>query len=52
MTFRVTHFDMHHRRRRLVVRGAGNRQQAMAWIEQLYGDAWYISAIRLIGGTR
>ncbi|WP_265664994.1 hypothetical protein [Verminephrobacter aporrectodeae] len=44
--FRVTHVDRNHRRRRLVVLG-GNRQQAVAWVEQLYGDAWYVSAIHL-----
>ena len=51
MTFRVTNFDMHHRRRSLVVRGAGNRLQALAWVEQLYGDAWYVAAVRVLGGA-
>ena len=37
MTYRVTHVDMHHRRRRVAVRNVANRQAAIAWVEQLYG---------------
>lgn len=46
MTFRVTHYDIHGRRRRLVVNAASNTQ-AMAWAEQLYGDARQIHVIRV-----
>ncbi|MFN7156118.1 MAG: hypothetical protein ACK4OE_20810 [Acidovorax sp.] len=47
--YRVTHIDVHHRRRRLRV-PAVNRLHAVAWVEQLYGDAWYIAAVREVGG--
>ena len=47
MTFRVTHVDMHHRRRRVAVRNVANRQAAIDWVEQLYGHGWYVCAIRL-----
>ena len=40
MTYRVTHVDMHHRRRRVAVRNVANRQAAIAWVEQLYGLGW------------
>lgn len=46
MTFRITHVDQHHRRRRLIVRNVQNRVAALAWVEQLYGQAWYLAAIR------
>ena len=45
MTFRVTHVDQHRRRRRLIVRNVHNRAAAMAWVEQLYGQAWYLAAM-------
>ena len=48
--YRVTHVDAHHRRRRMRVR-ALSRLGAVAWAEQLYGDAWYIAAVRE-GGAR
>lgn len=47
--FRVTHIDVYHRRRRVRVT-AVNRLGAVAWVEQLYGDAWYIAAVREVGG--
>ncbi len=47
MTYRVTHVDMHHRRRRVAVRNVANRQAAIDWVEQLYGHGWYVCAIRL-----
>lgn len=47
--YRVTHIDVHHRRRRMRVQ-ASNRAGAVAWVEQLYGDAWYIAAVREVGG--
>lgn len=47
--YRVTHIDVHHHRRRLRVQ-ALNRLGALAWVEQLYGDAWYIAAVREVGG--
>ena len=46
MTYRVTHIDAHHQRRRMVVRNAKNRAAAVAWVEQLYGAGWYVAAIR------
>ena len=45
--YRVTHVDMHHRRRRVAVRNVANRQAAIDWVEQLYGHGWYVCAIRL-----
>ncbi|GKS83240.1 hypothetical protein AVMA1855_03830 [Acidovorax sp. SUPP1855] len=51
MTFRVTHIDMHHRRRRLVVRNVCNRAAALAWVEQMYGQAWYLAAMHQIEGN-
>lgn len=47
MTFRVTHVDMHGRRRRLDVRNVPNRMAAVTWVEQLYGCGFYVAAIRL-----
>lgn len=47
--YRVTHIDVHHRRRRMRVQ-ALNRARAVAWVERLYGDAWYIAAVREVGG--
>lgn len=47
--YRVTHIDVHHRRRRMRVQ-ALNRAGAVAWVEQLYGDAWYVAAVREAGG--
>ena len=47
MTYRITHVDMHHRRRRVTVSNVANRQAAIAWVEQLYGLGWYVAAIRL-----
>lgn len=47
--YRVTHIDVHHRRRRVRVQ-ALNRVGAVARVEQLYGDAWYIAAVREVGG--
>lgn len=47
MSYRVTHVDMHHRRRRVAVRNVANRQAAIDWVEQLYGHGWYVCAIRL-----
>ena len=44
--YRVTHVDMHHRRRRVAVRNVANRLAAIAWVEQLYGMGWYVAAIR------
>lgn len=49
MTFRVTHIDLHHRRRRLLVRNVHNRAAAVAWVEQLYGHGWYVAALREAG---
>ncbi|MBS0501137.1 MAG: hypothetical protein JSR74_12540 [Proteobacteria bacterium] len=49
MTFRVTHVDMHRRRRRMDVRNVPSRAAAVAWVEQLYGDGFYIAAIRIVG---
>ncbi|MBX9612455.1 MAG: hypothetical protein K2X51_12610 [Burkholderiales bacterium] len=46
MTFRITHFDMHGRRRRMVVAAASNAQ-AMALAERVYGDARQLHAIRI-----
>ena len=51
MSFRVTHIDIHGRRRRLRLRAASSRH-AMAWIEQLYGDAAYLAVIHLPGADR
>ena len=44
--FRVTHVDVHHRRRRMAVRNVANRLAAIARAEQLYGMGWYVAAIR------
>lgn len=49
MTFRVTHIDLHHRRRRLLVRNVHNRAAAVAWVEQLFGEAWYLAAMHEAG---
>lgn len=49
MTFRITHVDVHHRRHRLFVRNVVNVAAAMAWAEQLYGEAIYMAAIHLWG---
>lgn len=46
MTFRVTHFDINGQRHQLIVQACSNAL-AMSWAEQLYGDARYLSAIRL-----
>ena len=48
MTYRVTHYGANHRRHRLLVR-ASTRALALAWVEQRYGDAWYLSAVVLPG---
>ena len=45
--FRVTHVDVHHRRRRIAVRNVANRLAAVAWVEQLYGTPRVCAAIRL-----
>lgn len=50
MTFRVTHIDIHHRRRRMNVRNVGSRAAAVAWVEQLFGDGWYVAAVHVIEG--
>lgn len=49
-SYRITHIDIHRQRRRLHVQ-ACNRQHAVAWVERLYGDAWYIAAARVIGSA-
>ncbi|WP_156372174.1 hypothetical protein [Acidovorax sp. Leaf78] len=43
--FRVTHIDAQHCRRRMRV-PAVNRASAVAWVVQLYGDGWYVAAVR------
>ena len=44
MNFLVTHFDIHGHRHRVVVMAASNLA-AMAWAEQLYGEARQLRAI-------
>lgn len=46
MTFRVTHVGATGRRHRFEVQAVSNAM-AMAWAEQLYGDARKLSAILL-----
>ena len=43
--WQVTHIGIHGRRRRLCVVAQGNRQ-AMAWAEQLLGEARYMACVR------
>jgi hypothetical protein len=50
MTFRVTHINMHGRRHRLRLVASSNRL-AMAWVEQLFGDAVYMAVVRLGPGA-
>lgn len=52
MTIRITHVDMHYRRRRICVRNARSVAAAMDWAEQLFGDAIYLAAIRLHGAPQ
>jgi hypothetical protein len=47
--YRVTHIDAQRCRRRMRVQAA-DRAGAVAWVEQLYGDAWYVAAVREGGG--
>ncbi|MCZ8094666.1 MAG: hypothetical protein O9331_14400 [Acidovorax sp.] len=47
--YRVTHIDAQRCRRRMRVQAA-DRAGAVAWVEQLYGDAWYMAAVREGGG--
>lgn len=42
--FRVTHIDAQRCRRRMRVQ-AVNRDRAVAWVVQLYGDGWYVAAV-------
>ena len=44
--YTVTHVDAEGVRRRLLI-GAPSRAMAWAFAEQLYGDALYLSAVRL-----
>lgn len=44
--FRITHIDVHHKRRCLRVL-ATNCRQALRAVEQEFGDAWYASAIAI-----
>lgn len=48
MTFRVTHIDVCGKRRRLRIQACSSKL-AMAWAEQLFGDARYLAAICLGG---
>lgn len=48
MTWRITHFDRRGLRRRLDVHGT-TRDLAIAYAEQLWGDARQLHAIRLCG---
>lgn len=48
MTWRVTHVDVYGHRHRLRVSAPTNRQ-AMAWAEQLFGEARALSCINLKG---
>lgn len=43
--YRVTHIDAQHCRRRVRV-PAIDRLHAGAWVVQLYGDGWYVAAVR------
>ena len=44
--YTVTHVDAEGVRRRLLI-GAPSRAMAWAFAEQLYGDAWFLSAIKV-----
>ena len=44
--YSITHVDAHHVRRRLVI-GAPSRKLAESFAVQLYGDAWYLSAVKV-----
>ena len=44
--YTITHVDAHHVRRRLVI-GALSRMLAESFALQLYGDAWYLSAVKV-----
>lgn len=46
MSWRITHIDVHGRRHRLRLTGCNNRM-AMAWAEQLYGEAIYMAVVRV-----
>jgi hypothetical protein len=46
MTFKVTHFDINGNRRCLRVTASSNAL-AMAWVEQLYGTAMQIRAMKV-----
>lgn len=46
-SYRITHTDTYQRRRRLTVK-ASSRIHAVAWVEQLYGDGWATSAVRVL----
>lgn len=49
MTFKVTHTDRNGCCRRLMVRGVPNNRAAMAWVEQLYGEARGMACICIRG---
>ena len=44
--YTVTHVDANHVRRRLLI-GAPSRKLAESFALQLYGDAWYLSAVKV-----
>nr|WP_186827431.1 hypothetical protein [Comamonas testosteroni] len=44
--YSITHVDADRVRRRLVI-GAPSRKLAEAFAVQLYGDAWYLSAVKV-----
>lgn len=43
---RITHVDANHTRRRLHVL-ARNCRQALRMVEQQFGDAWFVCAVRV-----
>ncbi|WP_192888334.1 hypothetical protein [Paracidovorax avenae] len=44
----MTHIDINRRRRRMNVRNVSSRAAALAWVEQLFGDGWYVAAVHVI----
>lgn len=48
--YRITHIDEQRTRRRVRVL-ATNCRQAVRAVEQEFGDAWYMAAVRVQGGA-
>ena len=47
MDFKVTHVAPNGARQCIVVRGASSVAAAMDWVEQLYGEARTLAAVRI-----